>query len=121
MLNRSVYNPTVAELIPDTLAGLDAWNGEGLPDPSALKAMAIDLKRLQNERNAGKLADEINRRLPGASSAVKASARRLAENSDEELAANGDQLLLDSHEKWASPQLWATSRWSGRSTPSTIS
>ena len=121
MLNRSVYNPTVSELIPDTLTRLADWNGEGLPDATVLSAMAIDLKRLQGERNAGKLADEINRRLPGSSSIVKASARKLAQNSDEELAANGAELLLATHEKWASPQLWATIKVVGRSTPSTIS
>ncbi len=108
MLNRSVYNPTVAELIPDTLTRLADWSGEGLPDKTVLTSMAVDLKRLQSERNAGKLADEINRRLPGASSVVKASARRLAQNSDEELAANGADLLLATHAKWADPQLWAT-------------
>jgi putative spermidine/putrescine transport system permease protein len=108
MLNRSVYNPTVSELIPDTLTRLADWSGGGLPDQSVLTAMAVDLKRLQNERNAGKLADEINRRLPGTSSVVKASARRLAQNSDEELAENGADLLLATHAKWADPQLWAT-------------
>ena len=108
MLYRSVYNPTVFELIPDTLSRLHDWNGEGLPDRPVLTAMAVDLKRLQNERNAGKLADEINRRLPGSSSVIKASARRLAQASDEELAQSGADLLLATHEKWASPQLWAT-------------
>jgi putative spermidine/putrescine transport system permease protein len=108
MLNRSVYNPTVSDLIPGTLTHLADWEGDGLPDRAVLTAMAVDLKRLQNERNAGKLADEINRRLPGTSSVVKASARRLAQNSDEELAANGADLLLATHERWADPQLWAT-------------
>src|SRR3546814_882221 len=84
MLNRSVYNPTVSQLIPDTLALLDEWSGTATPDAAVLRAMAIDLKRLQLDRESGKLADEINRRLPGRSSLVKASARRLARNSDEE-------------------------------------
>jgi putative spermidine/putrescine transport system permease protein len=39
---------------------------------------------------------------------VKASARRLAQSSDEDLAANGAELLLATHDKWADPQLWAT-------------
>jgi len=108
MLNRSVYNPTVAELIPDTLSRLANWSGGGLPDQTVLTSMAVELKRLQTERNAGKFADEINRRLPGTSSVVKASARRLAQNSDEDLAADGAALLLATHDKWSDPQLWAT-------------
>lgn len=108
MLNRSVYNPTVSELIPDTLAQLREWDGEGLPARPVLTAMAIDLKRLQNERNAGKLADEINRRLPGSSSVIKATARQIAQNSDEELAEKGGALLLAAHKMWSDPKLWAT-------------
>src|SRR3546814_17134097 len=66
------------------------------------------LKRLQLGRESGKLADEVNRRLPGSSSLVKASARRLARNSDEDLAARGAELLLAADRKWADPRLWAT-------------
>ena len=121
MLNRSVYNPTVAELIPDTLAQLHEWDGEGVPDPSVLKSMAIDLKRLQNERNAGKLADEINRRLPGSSSAVKASARRLAEVSDEDSPRTARSSSSTATRNGRARSSGRRSRWSGRSTPSTIS
>ena len=114
MLNRSVYNPTVSELVPDTLALLENWSGHGIPDPAVLTAMAVDLKRLQGERNAGKLADEINRRLPGSSSVVKASARNLAKATDAELASDGAALLLAANEKWSNPQLWATLRVVGQ-------
>lgn len=114
MLNRSVYSPTVSVLVPDTLALLDDWSGAGIPDSAVLTAMAVDLKRLQGERNAGRLADAINRRLPGSSSVVKASARNLATASDAELASNGAALLLATHEKWSNPQLWATLRVVGQ-------
>ncbi|GAB5375509.1 MAG: hypothetical protein AcusKO_19710 [Acuticoccus sp.] len=33
MLYRSAYNPTVANLIPDTLNALSDWDGEALPAP----------------------------------------------------------------------------------------
>ena len=64
MLFRSVYNPTVAELIPATLASLESWDGEGTPDSAVLTAMAIELKRLQEQRNAGRLAEAINSACP---------------------------------------------------------
>lgn len=108
MLKRSVYNPTVADLVPDTLALLGQWSGTGAPDAAVLRSMAIDLKRLQMDRAAGKLADQVNRRLPGSASLVKASARRLARVSDEELAARGADLLLSLDPSWADPRLWAT-------------
>ncbi|MHA1553583.1 MAG: ABC transporter permease, partial [Alphaproteobacteria bacterium] len=115
MLNRSVYNPTVVELIPDTLAALESWDGEGTPDEAVLVSMAIDLKRLAEERTSGKLGEEFNRSLPGISSVVKSTARKLRRVDDGELAANGATLLVDAHERWATRELWRTVRTTGRS------
>ena len=114
MLFRSVYNPVVAELLPDTLTSLESWNGEGTPDRAVLTTMAIDLKRLQGERTAGRLAEALNRSLPGMSSLVKSTARRLGRVDDAELASDGATLLLDTNEKWADPELWRTVRQAGR-------
>lgn len=114
MLHRSVYNPTVAQLAPDTLAALQNWNGEGIPDDRVLTTMAIDLKRLQAERSAGRLGEGLNRGLPGSSSLVKSTARRLAKIDDVEIARNGAALLLGINKKWANPDLWIGLRRVGR-------
>jgi putative spermidine/putrescine transport system permease protein len=114
MLHRSVYNPTVVGLIPDTLQRLESWDGKGTPDAPVLAQMAIDLKRLQNERAAGKLGEELNRGLPGSSSLVKSTARKLRSVEDAELEGNGAALLLEINEKWASPDLWIVVRDAGR-------
>ncbi len=114
MLYRSVYDPTVAELVPNTLAALRTWNGEGTPSPEVLTTLAIELKSLQAERAAGRLADALNRRLPGTASVVKASARRISRISDDELQTDGGKQLLDINDKWASTELWQTLRAAGR-------
>ncbi len=114
MLYRSVYDPTVAELVPNTLAALKTWNGEGTPSPEVLTTLAIELKSLQTERKAGRLADALNRRLPGTASVVKASARRISRISDDELQTDGGKQLLDINDKWASTELWQTLRAAGR-------
>jgi putative spermidine/putrescine transport system permease protein len=114
MLYRSVYNPVVAELVPATLESLDSWDGEGTPDRLVLTTMAIDLKRLQGDRDAGRLAEALNRNLPGTSSVVKSTARRLGRVDDAELAADGATLLLDANPKWADPEMWRTVREAGR-------
>ena len=77
MLYRSVYNPTVGALIPATLARLQTWDGTGTPGPAVLTAMAVDLKRLAQERSSGRLAEALNRGLPGVSSVIKSSARAM--------------------------------------------
>ena len=115
MLHRSVHNPTVVELIPNTLEVLQGWSGEGTPGETVLTSMAIDLKRLAKERTSGKLAEELNRGLPGTSSVVKSTARKMRRAADAELQANGAALLLGAHDKWADPLLWSTLREVGRS------
>ena len=115
MLHRSVHNPTVVELIPGTLELLQGWSGEGTPGEAVLTSMAIDLKRLARERTSGKLAEELNRGLPGTSSVVKSTARKMRRADDAELQANGAALLLAAHDKWAEPLLWSTLREVGRS------
>ena len=115
MLHRSVHNPTVVELIPGTLELLQGWSGEGTPGEAVLTSMAIDLKRLAQERTSGKLAEELNRGLPGTSSVVKSTARKMRRADNAELQANGAALLLAAHDKWAEPLLWSTLREVGRS------
>lgn len=114
MLHRSVYSPIVGQLIPDTLAQLQNWSGQGTPDDSVLTVMAIDLKRLANERTSGKLGEALNRSMPGTSSAVKSTARKMRRIDDSVLATDGATLLLEANEKWASPELWRTVRITGR-------
>ncbi len=114
MLHQGVYNPTVAELIPDTLARLQDWDGHGVPDDLVLATMAVDLKRLANDRTAGKLAEELNRGLPGTSSIVKATARKLRNVADHDLPSVGAALLVEANDRWSSPELWRTVRESGK-------
>jgi len=110
MLYRSVYNPTTASLIPETLAALDDWDGDGTPGDAAFGAMAADLKRLAATRETGALGAEINRAYPGASSMINASARKMRSVDDAELAANGRALLLDASDKWGEPEFWRAIR-----------
>lgn len=113
MLFRSAYNPTVAELVPDTLQAIESWDGENRPPDAVMSQFAIDLKRLANERESGSLAEEINRFLPGTSSVVKSTARQLRRVDDDTLAANGADLLLEADEAWGEPGIWRALRQGG--------
>lgn len=114
MLFRSVYNPTVAELVPETLEMLEDWEGETLPEPAVVTQMAIDMKRMAGNRTSGKFADEINRALPGMSSVIKSTARGLRRVEDAELAANGAEMLLAENDRWAKPATWRAIRSAGQ-------
>ncbi|HWL28909.1 MAG TPA: ABC transporter permease [Burkholderiaceae bacterium] len=110
MLYRSVYNPTIVELIPQTLEQLSHWKDQPLPDHAAFNSMAIELKQLAENRKAGTLAAAINRAYPGASSLVNATARKLRRAPDAELATSGFERLQASDTRWTEPELWRSIR-----------
>jgi putative spermidine/putrescine transport system permease protein len=116
MLYRSVYHPTVSQLIPLSLAELSTWDeaGDQLPNSQALKQFALELQGLSKERLSGKLAEEINRLKPGSSSLIKSSARKLKKKSLEELQQNGDTLLLGYSKKWQDINLWRAVKRAGQ-------
>lgn len=106
MLYRSVYNPDVVELIPETLEQLADWDGDGPPPDAARSAMARELGRLAQERRAGVLAAAVNRVWPGASSLINASARKMRSVPDAELQARGSVLLEQADRRWTDTGLW---------------
>ena len=116
MLYRSFYHPTVAQLIPDTLAKLDKWDEKSnkIPNAETIIVFTQEMKFLSKERRAGKLAEEINRAMPGSSSLIKSSARSIKKISDEQLALEGDKALLKlKNGKWQNPALWLAIKSSG--------
>lgn len=115
MLFRSMFNPTVAELVPDTLDAMQDWDGSGTPSDAVVSRFAAELKRLANERTSGRLAEEVNRVLPGASSVIKSTARAVRRVDDAELAQNGPGLLADANSEWESPAIWRAVRKAGQS------
>jgi len=114
MLWRSVYHPTLAELIPHTLEHIQAWDGQGMPDRVVITAFATELHSLNANRQAGKLAEELNRAYSGMSSVVKSSARSIGRLSAAQLPEDGAQALLNIHANWNDPFLWRAMARAGR-------
>lgn len=107
MLWRSVYHPTVAELIPLTLAELERWDDhKQLPDERTLSVFVSELHALDKQRLSGKLSEEFNRAFTGMSSVVKSTARRIGRMDAEALTSQGVETLLESHRNWSRPELW---------------
>jgi len=113
MLWRSVYHPTMGELIPHTLEQLADWNGEGLPPEAALNQFVSELHTLNSNRQAGKLAEEVNRAYSGMSSVIKSSARTISRWSEQELE-HGGTALLETHDNWKKTELWRAIVRAGR-------
>ncbi|RRV27995.1 ABC transporter permease [Pseudomonas sp. o96-267] len=115
MLWRSVYHPTVAELIPQTLAELERWEDhKQLPDDKTLQVFVGELHALNEQRLSGKLSEEFNRAYTGMSSVVKSTARRIGRMDAEALSSEGVEALLASHRNWSKPELWYAIERSGK-------
>jgi len=115
MLYRSVYHPTVSQLIPKTLAEMEYWQAipNQMPPAEVLTAFSLELQTLAKERRSGKLAEELNRALPGTSSLIKSSARKIKRISVNELAQGQGLQLLSLHKKWNNPNLWSLIKGQG--------
>lgn len=113
MLHQGFYNPVVSELVPDTLSSLKEWDGKAQPSNDVLNTMAQDLKRLALARDSGKFSAEINRYLPGSSSVIKSTARKLKRVEDVDLADNGAQILLATNDAWSKPRIWRSIQQAG--------
>lgn len=114
MLFRAVHSPNVAQLIPGTLDGLAEWDGEGIPDAATRTGFAVDLRILFTERRSGRLAEEINRILPGASSTIQSTARRLAAEDPDTVAARGGDILSEINAAWDQPAIWRSLQSAGQ-------
>ncbi|MCB1972451.1 MAG: ABC transporter permease [Geminicoccaceae bacterium] len=76
MLFRSVENPQVMEIMPNTTAALKDWNGDALPDEEVFAALADDLKTGAESREIGKVATRLNYEISGSRGLIMKSARR---------------------------------------------
>lgn len=114
MLYRSAYNPTLAELIPETLEQLSQWGDAALPSTETYASMAVELKKLSADRKAGVLAAAVNQAYPGASSLINSSARRMR-NLEEGIAADqAADALRQADGRWNEPDLWRAIERSGQ-------
>ena len=77
MLVRSVYDPVVADVLPETLRLLRGWDGEGAPAEAVYQAAARELVEARKDRTLGQVATRVNRVQGGLRSVFTRSARKL--------------------------------------------
>lgn len=114
MLYRSVYNPDIIQLIPQTTVALSSWDGQDTPDNKVLSLMALELNQLAHDRKAGVFAAAVNRSWPGASSLVNSSARKMRPLDPKELEQYGHEHLIKADKRWSQPELWRSIREVGK-------
>ena len=109
MLVRSVYDPVVADALPDTLALLQEWDGETGPGEAVYAAAARELLRARDERTLGRVASRVNRVRGGLRSVFVRSVRRLRDVP----AGSWREAMIDIDADWGDPGTWHAIRAAG--------
>jgi putative spermidine/putrescine transport system permease protein len=65
MMWRSVYNPTLANILPRTSSAVLSWNGKGKPPTGAYSALPQDLMNAKSNGTLGRAATRLNVEMSG--------------------------------------------------------
>ena len=119
MLARSVYDPVVADALPETLAVLQTWDGGSIPDEAVFAALGRELVAAYEARTLGQVATRLNRVQSGLRSVVMRSARSLrsieVEETGQETATPWRDAVLAVGEAWGDIETWRAVRRAGQS------
>ena len=119
MLVRSVYDPVVADALPETMRQLAFWNGEEIPDEAVFAAFAAELVAAQEARTVGQVATRLNRVESGLRSVVTRTARGLRNAEIDPVGATPwRDVVVAAADAWEDPATWRAVRRAGeRYTP----
>ena len=114
MFMRSLHDPLVADVMPDTVAALAQWDGTGLPSERVYALAAQELARAREQKTIGKLATRLNRDTSGLRSVIMRTGRGLERGGEPPWS----QALPAINPAWKEPATWqALVRTGARVTP----
>ncbi len=101
VLERSVYDPRFANLMPATTEAMKGWDGRAPVTEAMAAAVVADLIEARANKTIGQVATRVNRELSGTRSLLTKSARRAARLEAPYLAA-----LEELDKRWADIATW---------------
>ena len=104
MLQRSLYDPLVAKVMPKTVAALSQWKGDELPPESTYALAAKELRQAREDKSIGRLATRLNRHTPGMRSVITGTGRRLARRGEPPWS----ETLPKMNRAWGELKIWQT-------------
>lgn len=106
ILIKGIYNPKIKTLIPNTVVSIQNYKyQEVFPSEETLKIFLSELKVLEENRDSGVLAEELNRRVPGFGSVIKKTSRVISKKDIEAISSYKD-FLIDVNKRWEDPKYW---------------
>jgi putative spermidine/putrescine transport system permease protein len=106
MLYRSVEDPELGAVLPETAAALRAWNGIGLPPEAVFQALAREIPPASEARTLASVAQRLNHDISGFRSLLLRTARRLPP----ERTGNAREILIGLDPRWGLSRTWVTMR-----------
>lgn len=110
MIIRSVYDPVVADIFPETTGLLSGWDGAALPDEAVFSAMAMELQQARRDKTLGRAARSVNRIQSGARSLFSRTARKLGQV---QATTDWQKAMIDIHPDWGNRDIWQVIKYAG--------
>ncbi|MWV11261.1 ABC transporter permease subunit [Pseudomonas sp. R-28-1W-6] len=107
LLYKSVENPEVVRSLPRTVEAIAAWDGRGLPEEAAYKALSLDLGEARKNQTIGDLSKRLNMELAGYRSLMAKTGRALPFKQE---PASYKDALETIDERWGDPAYWQVIR-----------
>ena len=104
MLFRSVDNPVVNAILPETLVILDSWNGEGTPGEAAYAAIAVELVKAREIKTIGRAATRLNFEMAGVRSVITKTGRKLRKVK----SGPYKEAMIKIDGAWGEREIWTT-------------
>ena len=138
MFTRSIHEPLVAGALPQTLALLQEWDGQSIPDEELFQSLAMEGLALHRDRSLGAVATRINRLESGMRSTIVGTFRKLnrlpvtdLHGTTQQLPGDSKQIsiqqedgthlpedywqatMIDADQDWSEPASWLAIRRAG--------
>lgn len=111
LLTRAVYDPSIADTLPATVAALQNWDGKDLPDESVYAALAQDFKKVAEDNTAAFVGKRMNYEISGIRSKIIGSVSK----STEFAGPPFKEQFIAADKIWGDRLLWAKIKQAGRS------
>jgi putative spermidine/putrescine transport system permease protein len=109
LLTRAVYDRSIADTLPRTVASLARWDGKETPGEETYAALVSDFRQVAEKNTAAFIGKRLNYEIPGARSKVIASVRKSLSITSPPYK----QQMIAADKIWGDRLIWAKIRQSG--------
>jgi putative spermidine/putrescine transport system permease protein len=111
LMTRAVYDPSIADTLPATVAALQNWDGKELPDEAVYAALARDFKKVAQDNTSAFVGKRMNYEISGIRSKMIGAVNK----SQEFTGPPYKDQFIASDKMWGDRLIWAKIKQAGRS------